>query len=182
MANVLGIDGGFASIGVSIIELLADSEALRLSRVIRTEKSDKKREVRQSDDNMRRAGLIARDLAAIIRTYKPEAICIEAMSFPRSSSVAAKMALTFGIVAALAEGYDLPIIQASPQDVKLAMCGRKNASKDEICAEVETRFPEIAWPAQKGLWEHAADAVAVVVACLDSNALKMARLLERDVG
>jgi Holliday junction resolvasome RuvABC endonuclease subunit len=55
------------------------------------------------------------------------------------------------------------------------MCGTKTASKDEIAAAVEARFPDVIWPTQSTLQEHVADAVAVVVACLPAEVLRLAR-------
>ena len=64
-----------------------------------------------------------------------------------------------------------------PQDVKRAVTGSKTASKDDVIAAIEVRFPDVEWPKQTTLWEHAADSVGVVLACLDSPALQMARRL-----
>jgi Holliday junction resolvasome RuvABC endonuclease subunit len=85
------------------------------------------------------------------------------------------VALAWGVVVAVAQRHGLPLVQASPQEVKLALVGRKSAPKEEIVAEVERRWPELELPSQVTLQEHAADAVAVVLACLDSPVLEMAR-------
>lgn len=174
---VLGIDGGFASLGLALVELHPTAEVLRDAWVVRTEKSAAKLGVRSADDTARRAREIAHHVGLAIVTHQPVAIAVESPSWPRNAGVAAKMGVAFGVLFALAERHQLPLVMASPQAVKQALCGSKTASKDEVIAEVERRFPNITWPSQTKSWEHAADAVGVVVACLDSDALRMARAL-----
>lgn len=174
---VLGIDGGFASMGLAAVELLPDNERVIKAWVVCTELSAKKRGVKAGDDTCRRARELAFAVGRAVDAYDPIAIAIESPSWPRNCGVAAKMGVAFGVVFALSETHRLPLVMASPQEVKRAVCGAKTASKDEIIHAIEMRYPEIGWPKRTTLWEHAADAVGVVVACLDSPALQMARQL-----
>lgn len=179
MATVLGIDPGFSALGLAAVDLLPDGEALLAAWVVTTEKSSQKREVRASDDNLVRAQQLGVALEGAIRKYRPVALACEAMSYTRMASVAHKVGMAWGTIAALASMHGLPVVQASPQEVKKALCDAKTASKEEVILAIETRFPSIEWPSQKGLREHAADAVAAVVACLESAVLQMARQMER---
>lgn len=172
---VLGIDGGFASLGLSVVDLQPDQERLLDVWVVRTEKSAKKLGVRSGDDTARRARELAHHVELAITSRQPGALALEAPSWPRNAGVAAKIGVAFGVVFALAEKHHLPLVMASPQDVKLAVVGSKTATKDDVIAAVERRFPDVTWPSTRSLWEHAADAVGVVVACLDSDVLRMAR-------
>lgn len=174
---VLGIDGGFASMGVAAVNLGPEGEQLRRCWVVRTEKSAKKLGVRSGDDTARRARELAREVSAALAEFRPGAIAIEAPSWPRNAGVAAKMGVAFGVVFGLVQERGLPLVMASPQDVKRAVCGVKTASKDDVALAIERRFPDVEWPKQSTLQEHAADAIAVVLACLDSDALQMARRL-----
>lgn len=174
---VLGIDGGFASLGIASVALQLDQVLLRQTWVVRTEKSAKKLGVRSGDDVSRRARELAAHIELAIQTHQPGAIALESPSWPRNAGVAAKMGVAFGVVFALAEQHRLPLVMASPMDVKLAVTGSKTATKDDVVAAIETRFPDVAWPKQTTLWEHAADAIGVVLACLNSDALQMARRL-----
>lgn len=178
MSVILGLDPGFASLGVAVVELRSGGESVRQLHVIRTSKSDRKRGVRASDDNVRRAREIARQLGVIIGTTKPRAICAESMSFPRSSSVAGKMCLAWGVVATLSHVFGTPLVQASPKEVKLAACGDGGASKEDVIAAMRARFPECASLTagiNRGEHEHCFDALAAVVACLDSEVLRLLR-------
>lgn len=177
---VFGIDPGFASIGYSIVQLFTDNEEVIEAGVIRTKKSAEKRNVLASDDNVRRAREIYTELAALIldRNWRIAAICAESMSYPRNSSAAAKMAMCWGLLAAISQQHNIPVVQASPQEVKKAVCRSGSASKEEVEAALRTRYQALdakvsSVPAS--LHEHCFDSIASVVACLNSDVVRMAR-------
>ncbi len=174
---VLGIDSGLASCGVALVRLRPAGEELLKVQVFTSKPSDRKLEVRAADDTGRRARELGAFLEQRIAEAHPVAIALEAPSWPRNAGSAAKLGVAFGVVFGLAELHRLPIVMATPMDVKLSATGSKVATKDDVIQAVETRFPGILWPPQTTLWEHAADACAVVLACLDSEALRMARRL-----
>ncbi len=172
---ILGIDSGLASCGVAHVRLLPGAEELVRVQVFRSKPSDKKLAVRSADDTGRRARELAAFLELQIAGSRPVALALEAPSWPRNAGCAAKLGVAFGTVFALAELHRLPLVMATPQDVKQATAGSRSASKDEVIQAVETRFPSILWPPQATLWEHAADAVGVVLACLDAEVVRLAR-------
>jgi len=172
---VLGIDTGFSTMGLSLVELTATVERVLGVRTLVTKKSAKKAGVRASDDNVRRARELASELRKRLEKYDVKALCMESQSWPRNASSSAKIGISWGIIAAVAESKDLPILQASPQAIKKALVGANNASKEEVIAAIRKRFPEIKWPNAKGLHEHIADATGAVVACMDSEVIKMVR-------
>lgn len=171
----LGVDPGFAAVGLSAVELSPSSEKLMRCWVFRTEPSEKKREVRASEDSARRTRELAEVYERAIGVYRPTVICAETMSWPRNAGAVAKVALSWGALCAVLQRHNLPLVQASPQEVKKALCGRKDASKEDVALAIEQRFPNVEWPKVKGLIEHAADATAVVVACLNSEVIRLAR-------
>lgn len=185
---VLGLDPGFASCGWALVRLTPGAEELLAVGVIETEKSAKKRAVRSSDDNLRRARELASELDALIAGRGEQVACVaaESQSWPRSAGVTGKIGMAWGVIAALVQRYGLALVQASPQEVKQATAGAKNASKDEVEQFValwaQNRGAE-AWRAFLGehrgtLHEHGADAVAVVIACLDSEVIRGMRALQ----
>jgi len=176
---VLGIDPGFASVGICAASIEPDRILVESVAVVRTAPSGKKRHIRAADDNLERARTIAKEIARWVDDWSPVAICAESMSFPRSSSSAAKMAMCWGTIASIAEAHRLPVLQATPQEIKLAVAGRKTASKEEVQAGVEGHLSSFA---AKGLEEiprsqreHVYDAIAAVFACEDSEVIRMAR-------
>jgi crossover junction endodeoxyribonuclease RuvC len=179
---VLGVDPGFAAFGLAAVELVEAGLRPVAAWVERTEPSARKRAVRASEDNVRRAQELAAALERAVARFAPVAVAAETMSWPRDAGAATKVALAWGVLVAAAHRHGLPLVQASPQEVKRALVGRKSAGKAEIVAEIERRWPELELPAQATLQEHAADAVAVVVACQTSEVLQMARRLSARAG
>jgi Holliday junction resolvasome RuvABC endonuclease subunit len=68
----------------------------------------------------------------------------------------------------------------SPQEVKKSLCGARDASKEDVRRSLENRYGDVIL---KGLLkgeasssqEHAYDSLAVTVACLDSDAIRLVR-------
>ena len=184
---VLGMDPGFASFGYALLTPAGDVVDLG---VIRTAPSGKKAGVLRTEDNLERCRTIARELRRLIY-HVPDAgplaghprvrlLCAEAMSFPRSASVAAKMAMSWGLVMSHVEMHDLPLLQASPQEVKRRVCGgNAAASKSEVERAMLKRYGKGLNRMLKGVpdgqREHAFDALAVATGCLDSHEARMLR-------
>jgi len=177
-AVLVGIDTGFASIGVAVVELGVSSDHVVSLQVLRTEKSSAKKSILASEDNLRRAREISWELRKILHSdrYQVVGICAEAMSFPRNASAAAKVAMTWGVLSALSE--ETPIFQCSPQDLKLRVVGSKTATKEDVQASLIQRFGEGIMKlleAPAGQHEHAFDALGAVVACGDADQIRMVR-------
>lgn len=137
---VLGVDPGLAHFGISLVDLYPKRPRVLFVDVVATEKEDRKRKVLEADDIVRRG----RELATVIRAAflnfrRPRAVCVEAMSFPRSSSAAAKLALSWGILVAETDRAGLPMTVASPQRIRDAVLGQRveagkrvKASKEDV--------------------------------------------------
>lgn len=178
---LLGIDPGFAAFGWALLVLGdgATDDHVVAAGVIHTEKSAKKREVRGSDDNVRRTRVIADKLFELLTAHEPVAVAAESFSPPRNASTAAKVALAWGAVVACARAHlDPPLLQASPQELKIAVCGSKSASKEEIEAALAARYPSAnaaIGRIKQGDREHVWDAIGAAHACLDTEVVRMAR-------
>lgn len=179
MITIIGLDPGFASVGYAALHVRADGTAyVGPFGVFETKKSDAKRNVSATDDNLRRA----REIAAWLRethdaTPNVIAFAAESMSFPRSSSVAAKVAMCWGVIAAEAERTGRAILQASPQGVKRALCGAASASKDDVQERVAALYPEVAerrGRIKRSAWEHPHDALAVAHVMRGDSLVRMA--------
>ena len=178
---MLGVDPGFASVGVAVVEVGSASELIMDVRVFTTEKSDKKRKVRASDDNFDRTQRLYIALRDYVVEYGVSAICAEAMSCPRNASVAGKMSLFWGALASVAAQYQLPLVQASPQEMKRVVAGAPSASKVDMAVALRSRYPgqfdSFSSKFPKAEHEHGFDAAAAVVACLNSDVLQLIRRL-----
>lgn len=190
MITILGVDPGFANFGWAVVQIDAGASLYQLEPlpgggtiavvamgVLETEKANKKQKVLASDDNFRRARLIARWFYSELPGV-PQVLCAESMSFPRNASAAAKVAMTWGILATVCELQELPMVMASPQEVKVGVCGEKSASKEQVIAALNQRFPEAERCVKglaKGKLEHPYDALAAIVTCIDSEVIRAIR-------
>lgn len=206
--HVLGLDPGMRCVGWAIFRLYRDGKLdFVIGGTFGTEKADKKSKTLSTDDNFRRAREIARHLLKITREFDVKAIAAEGMSFPRSSSVAAKMAMCWGVLAMLAELLDpLPVLQASPQQLKKA-CGvmplprqpkvdpgdkaakkiadrarraMKAQSKSDVQEAMSRMFPalsDVLDNVPKDEREHPADACAAVVCALPTDEFRTLRAM-----
>lgn len=183
---ILGVDPGFASFGFGVVRLFSGYEEVVHTDVIRTQKSVKKQNVKAADDNFRRGQAISAVLHEIVKEWKPVALAAEAASWPRNAGATAKVAMSWGILIDLCHIYELPMVQASPQEIKKALCNNKSATKEDVRRVLEVRYTDqfeefkARYPARKppqpnGQWEHGFDAIGAVVTCLDSDVIRMAR-------
>lgn len=192
---LLGIDPGLAHLGYAAIELPPDP-AIDMMRItdfglLKNKKSDKKQHVLATEDNLRRARILAEFLEALIERHTSGksrliAICAESMSWPRNAAASSKIGIAWGVLAATALRHHVPILQAAPMVVKLAVAGSKTASKEDVQAGVEriiTRvhpdlggtLPELGKRIPKGDREHPYDAAAVAITCRKAEAVQLAR-------
>lgn len=188
---VLGVDPGLANFGWALVELEPNgAERFVECGVMSTEKSQRKGNVLASDDNMRRARELHDGLLGVLRTVGKVypcgdanivAIAAEAMSFVRAASAAAKLAMSWGVLAAFSAYRDMPIVQASPQLIKKTMCGVATATKEDVQRAIAERFgthPDAMFShLRKTEREHAADALAAIVTCRDAEVIRVARRL-----
>lgn len=182
----MGVDTGFANIGVTFARIdgptPSDLTILTIQR-FGTEKSAKKKNIRSVDDNFARARLIASTLRKLVALYKPSLMTFESMTHggPGQASVMAKMGMCYGLLAGLVEALDLPCVQMTPQEIKKAVCGKKDASKEEIQNALDILFndtPKKTLDAQKvaqGMREHPYDSLASIVAAWDDEVMRLLR-------
>jgi Holliday junction resolvasome RuvABC endonuclease subunit len=86
------------------------------------------------------------------------------------------MGIAWGVIASAAEIRTVPIVQASPMEIKRRVTGDGKASKERMIETIRCRFPYLSLPHQLGLQEHAADAVGAVLACEDTQLMKWVRM------
>jgi len=169
---ILGFDPGFANFGWASVsvETPGFGPFVHSLGVFRTKKADKKRDVYASDDNAQRIRELTRNIAELLDRTMPVAIAVESQSWPRNSSASAKVGMAWGAMVALAEVRQIPMIQVSPQQVKLLTVGDKKASKEQVKDWVIANYG-CAEPLKKlgALYEHAADAVAIQHAARTSD-------------
>jgi Holliday junction resolvasome RuvABC endonuclease subunit len=180
--NVLGIDCGFGSLGWAVADCSNGIIRPILCGVLTTEKSSKKQNVKATEDNIRRAQDLYSGLRNLIESEQVSLIATETMSWPRNAGVVAKMGIAWGVIASVAGQYAIPIIQASPMEIKRKVAGDGKASKERMIQAIQVAFPYLGLPHQLGLQEHAADAVGAIIACQDSELMKWASRAESSLA
>jgi crossover junction endodeoxyribonuclease RuvC len=124
---ILAIDPGYDRCGVAIVAPGRPSKLID-SCCIETNKKD-----------LQEARLyqIYTEVTDLIATYKPTHIALETLFFSVNKKTAIKVAESRGVIVLIAGQYHLPLIELSPQEVKLAMAGVGNADKKQVQKMVE---------------------------------------------
>lgn len=180
--HFLGLDPGQAEAGYAVVRLdpTGGTSVLKMG-VIETKPSDRKqRSVRAVDDNARRTREIGDALDEVMFGIAIDAIMVEAFSHPPNASSAAKVALVFGAVIEIARSYKLALLQATPQEIKKAVVGRAAASKGDVAAALAHAYGEqlvadLLEDVAESKRDHAFDALGAVVACLDTDEVRLLR-------
>ena len=176
--RILGIDPGFANFGWAVLDFPeAAPPEICAAGVIRTTARRGRQTV--SESNAKRCGEIAERLCQLMDDWRPWIIGTEAQSWTRRHKADTQVAQAFGVLFALAGIDGCPVVHLPPQEVKLTACGRKNASKADIQAELVERlrfYKKTVGQIPKSHREHASDAAAVALAAERSD---LARALSR---
>jgi crossover junction endodeoxyribonuclease RuvC len=178
MAVILGLDAGFASLGWAAVALMPDGPRLSALGVLRTGKG--RASTLATEDNAQRARILWRGLRKIAEQWQPSAIAVESISWPRNAGVTGKMGIAWGMIFALAEHHRMPLIHTSPKEIKRAVTGRADASKEDVLAGLVARrgfgghlLDDLrAADIPEGQWEHPVDAAAAIVAALDTDVVR----------
>ena len=175
--TVLGIDGGFSSIGYSVahVNSLMEINPIKFD-VIQSKPEHKKRKIYVEDDNKRRIDEIIKEFQKIIKTYNVKLITMEQFSnFSRNANSSRK---TYGLICAiwtLANCLNIPVFQTTPQKIKKSVCGKVRASKEEVIEAINEQYPHVLTirPKAKGKHEHCYDAFGSIIACMGMDEIKM---------
>jgi len=134
--------------------------------VIRTKPS---RTAAKCDDNVSRCGEIADALRNLHDSFDFIFIASEAQSWTRHANADRAVAQAWGVIAALSELFNCPVIQIRPQEIKMAITGARSASKESVqnileyrVGNAEAALSKLAKTQQN----HASDALAAAVASL----------------
>ncbi len=124
---ILAVDPGYDRCGIAVIETGITS-AVKKSWCIVTDKKDA---------HAKRLAAVFTDIEKAIMEYKPDALALETLFFSVNKKSAMAVAEARGVIAVLAGLHDVPLIELSPQEVKLAMTGTGGADKKMVQKMVE---------------------------------------------
>ncbi len=150
--RILAIDPGYDRLGIAVIEGDPSRPTLLMSDCVQPEKGA--REVRLAH--------VSRAVTGAIATYTPDAVALETLFFSINKKTAIGVAEARGAILAAAGLASLPIIECSPQQIKLAVTGHGGSDKAAIALMIPRLLP---LPPKKRL-DDELDAIAVGITAL----------------
>lgn len=157
---VIGIDPGTALTGYGVIQENERGDLIRIAHgVIRT-KGDW--------EEPRRLLHLYQSLKSIIDEYRPDCVAVEKLFFQKNVKTAIKVGQGRGAALVAVAGYNLPLDEYSPSEIKLAVTGYGSADKQQIQTMVKMllNMNELPKP------DDAADALAVAICHLHTSRQK----------
>jgi len=161
--NILGIDPGFANIGLAHIRVTpCENTKVELIRigVINSKSGDK-----SVKDDLQRLNGIVQVLARWFEEVEPDVYCSELIPNIRNLKVMGQIRLVWGAYFALGIVHGADFEYITSKEVKVSVCEDGKASKKDMVEGVKGKFPDFSWP--KGTkYYHAADAVGVCLGAI----------------
>lgn len=145
---VLGIDPGIARMGFGVVEGTRGKIIRHYCGCVETPKT-----MTQSG----RLKLLHDELTRLLHAARPDRLAVEKLFFQKNVRTAMKVGEARGTILLAAAECGVPVVEFSPQDVKLALTGHGNADKGQIQRMVKVLFKlkDIPKP------DDAADALAI---------------------
>jgi Holliday junction resolvasome RuvABC endonuclease subunit len=180
----MAVDIGFRNTGLVFWEYDGKWNPI-YSEVIKTESESKKRNVYAANDTVRCIQESVRRLLVLTEEYSPGLLLCELPHQGGKSANAIKaMAMATAMVACTTEFIRLPAEWFTPTQIKLALTGKKVATKDECMIAAGKKYPEFvseyvskrSASGYKGGFDHVADAIGVFEAAVGGS--QMVRMLE----
>jgi Holliday junction resolvasome RuvABC endonuclease subunit len=134
---LLCLDPGFSNFGYSVMD--QNSQVIDIGTV-QTKKTNKKL-LRVADDDVQRITYITSQLSKIATQYDIQGVLAELPPSNSQSAAAAKgLGIAVALTAALFTELNIPIEWATPDEVKRANTGKKNASKEDMMLAACKRY------------------------------------------
>ena len=147
---VLGIDPGTAALGYGIVE----SRSARLRMI-----DAGCLETKPDASLPQRLLVIHAFLDELIALHKPDLVAVERLFFSRNAQTAFAVGQARGVVLLAAAQAEVPVREATPNEVKLAVTGSGRADKEQVGRMVAVCL-SLAEPPRK---DDTADALAVAI-------------------
>lgn len=129
--RILAIDPGYDRLGIAVLEGDPSRPTLIMSECVIPEKGAPEA----------RLARVSRAVEDAVGTHRPNAVALETLFFSKNVKTALGVAEARGAVLAAAGRAGLPVIECSPQTVKLAVTGHGSADKASIARMVPKLVP-----------------------------------------
>ncbi len=150
--RILAIDPGYDRLGVAIVEGDPSRPTVVMSDCILPAKGARET----------RLARVYEAVADAIKEHSPDALAIETLFFSTNVRTALGVAEARGAVLAAAGSAKIPVIECSPQQVKLAVTGHGGADKKAIARMI----PHLVSLSKKKRLDDELDAIAIAIAGL----------------
>lgn len=121
--KILGIDPGLGRTGYALLEQNGKGIVMRECGCITTQ---------PKIPDSERLWEIKKDLTALIKKSKPDAICVESLFFAANVKTAMSVSQARGVILVTAAEHKLKIIEVTPLQVKIAATGYGKADKKQV--------------------------------------------------
>lgn len=177
--KILGIDPSLSNTGLVLAIIHNDMTVeIKDMKLVETE-ATKSKTVRVNSSDLDRARLIS----VAIKEWEP-LVDIVAVEVPVGSQSARAMA-SYGVCIGFLAGINAPLIQLTPNQVKIAATGDKLASKQDMISWATTRHPKAPWLRQGARItnknEHLADAVGAIYAAIQTDDFKLVHRMNQAI-
>jgi crossover junction endodeoxyribonuclease RuvC len=150
--RILAIDPGYDRLGIAVVEGDPSRPSLIMSDCVSPDKGAREN----------RLAHVSNAVTDAIKEYAPEVLAIETLFFSVNKKTALGVAESRGAILAAAGLASLPVIECSPQQVKLAVTGYGGPSK----AAVATMIPRLLILPKKKRLDDELDAIAIGITAL----------------
>jgi crossover junction endodeoxyribonuclease RuvC len=158
---VLGVDPGFASVGLAVVVRERPHTSVAWSDTVRTPAG------LDEADRLRR---VFHAVRSAIQMHRPGALALERVMWGQNRTSALSVARATGVIMLAAAEAGLAVEEYAPLEVKMATTGIGNADKDQVREALIRTLRVMGVPRQPD----ATDAVAVAVCHFQQAALRRA--------
>lgn len=150
--RILAIDPGYDRLGIAVLEGDPSRPTVLMSECVTPERVAR----------AMRLATVSRAVSDTIATYAPTALALETLFFSANVKTAIGVAEARGAILAAAGLAELPIIECSPQQVKLAVTGHGGSSKTAVAQMI----PHLLTLPPKKRLDDELDAIAIGITAL----------------
>ncbi|MFZ5366393.1 MAG: crossover junction endodeoxyribonuclease RuvC [Patescibacteria group bacterium] len=151
---ILGIDPGTATTGFGLLRTKRNGFELLDFGWIKTNKGD-----------FRGKRLIAiyKEIASLIKSYKPDVLAIERLFFATNAKTAMAVSEATGVIRLAAARGRIPVAEYVPMQVKMEICGSGKADKKMVKRQVRRLLSFRSPNHKKTHFDDVCDALAVAI-------------------
>lgn len=153
--RILAIDPGYDRLGMAVVEGDPSRPTLLMSTCVLPDKGSSEKRLAE----------VSRAVTDAITAYMPTALGIETLFFSINKKTAMGVAESRGAILAAAGLASLPVIECSPQQVKLAVTGHGGSDKTSVAA----MLPRLLTLPVKKRMDDELDAIAIGITALASG-------------